>query len=67
MVIETTEHFVTVTAESGKVFKSKITGDILTDKLYLGCNDKAENYEEIEMPLEEEVEYVKNEQEPTAV
>ena len=28
-------------------FKSKVSGDILTKKLYLGCNDTADNYEEI--------------------
>ena len=29
------------------IFKSKLNGDILTKKLYLGCNDSADNYEEI--------------------
>ena len=29
------------------MFRSKISGDILTDRLYLGCNDSADNYEEI--------------------
>ena len=47
MIIETKNGFVVLTAEEGKIFKSKISGDILTKKLYLGCNDTADNYEEI--------------------
>lgn len=47
MIIETKNGFVVLTAEEGKIFKSKISGDILTNKLYLGCNDSADNYEEI--------------------
>ena len=47
MIIEAKNGFVVLTAEEGKIFKSKISGDILTNKLYLGCNDSADNYEEI--------------------
>lgn len=47
MIIEAKNGFVVLTAEEGMVFKSKISGDILTKKLYLGCNDTADNYEEI--------------------
>ena len=47
MIIEVKNGFVVLTAEEGKIFKSKISGDILTKKLYLGCNDTADNYEEI--------------------
>ena len=47
MIIETKNGFVVLTAEEGKIFKSKVSGDILTKKLYLGCNDTADNYEEI--------------------
>ena len=47
MIIETKNGFVILTAEEGKIFKSKLSGDILTKKLYLGCNDTADNYEEI--------------------
>ena len=47
MIIEAKNGFVVLTAEEGKIFKSKISGDILTKKLYLGCNDTADNYEEI--------------------
>ena len=47
MIIEAKNGFVILTAEEGIVFKSKISGDILTKKLYLGCNDTADNYEEI--------------------
>ena len=47
MIIEAKNGFVVLIAEEGKIFKSKISGDILTNKLYLGCNDSADNYEEI--------------------
>ena len=47
MIIEAKNGFVILTAEEGMVFKSKISGDILTKKLYMGCNDTADNYEEI--------------------
>ena len=47
MIIEAKNGFVILTAEEGKIFKSKVSGDILTKKLYLGCNDSADNYEEI--------------------
>ena len=47
MIIESTEFCTIITADTGNVFKSKISGDILTDRLYLGCNDSADNYEEI--------------------
>ena len=46
MIIEAKNEFVILTAEEGKIFKSKVSGDILTKKLYLGCNDTAERYEE---------------------
>ena len=47
MIIEAKNGFVILTAETGMIFKSKVSGDILTKKLYLGCNDSADNYEEI--------------------
>ena len=47
MIIEAKNEFVIITAEEGKIFKSKLNGDILTKRLYLGCNDTADNYEEI--------------------
>lgn len=47
MTIEDTGRFVVVTADTGKVFRSKISDNVLTAKLYLGCNDSADNYEEI--------------------
>ena len=47
MTIEAKNGFVILTADEGMIFKSKISGDILTNKLYLGCNDSADNYEEI--------------------
>ena len=47
MTIEIENKFTVITADTGNVFRSKINGDVLTDKLYLGCNDSADNYEEI--------------------
>ena len=47
MTIENENKFTVITADAGNVFRSKISGDILTDRLYLGCNDSADNYEEI--------------------
>ena len=47
MIIETKNDFVILTAENGMIFRNKISGAILTKKLYLGCNDTADNYEEI--------------------
>ena len=47
MIIEAKNGFIILIAETGMVFKSKLNGDILTKKLYLGCNDTADNYEEI--------------------
>ena len=47
MTIENENKFTVITADTGNVFRSKISGDILTKKLYLGCNDTADNYEEI--------------------
>ena len=47
MIIEAKNGFVVLIADEGMIFKSKISGDILTKKLYLGCNDTADNYEEI--------------------
>lgn len=34
-------------AEEGKVWKSKLTGDILSNEIYLGVNDSIDNYEQI--------------------
>ena len=47
MTIEIENKFTVITADTGNVFRSKISGDVLTDRLYLGCNDSANNYEEI--------------------
>ena len=47
MIIDTTHDFIILTAEEGKVFKNVATGDILTNQIYLGCNDRADNYVEI--------------------
>lgn len=58
MIIDTTHDFIILTAEEGKVFKNTITGDILTNQIYLGCNDRADNYVEIS----EEDAYVQTEE-----
>ena len=47
MTIDIENKFTVITADTGNVFRSKISGDVLTDKLYLGCHDSADNYEEI--------------------
>ena len=45
-----------IIATEGKVFKNKITGDILGNELYLAKSDVPENYEQVDIPLEEPVE-----------
>lgn len=47
LTIEATNFCTIITTDEGNIFRSKISGDILTSKLYLGCNDIADNYEEI--------------------
>ena len=47
MIIENEDKFTVITADSGMIFRSRISGDVLTNQLYLGCNDSADNYEEI--------------------
>lgn len=47
MTIENKSGIVVISADIGNVFRSKVSGEILTNKLYLGCNDSADNYEEI--------------------
>lgn len=69
MIIEAKNEFVVLTAEEGKIFKSKVSGDILTKRLYLGCNDSADNYEEIsevEAYAETESDALQNEQQEDA-
>ena len=65
MTIENENKFTVITADTGNVFRSKISGDVLTDRLYLGCNDSADNYEEIsevEAYAETEIETVQTEE-----
>ena len=47
MIIDSKNNMIILTAEEGMIFRSKIDGTILTKQLFLGCNDKYENYEEI--------------------
>lgn len=64
MTIETTIFCIIITANEGNVFRSKISGDVLTNKLYLGCNDMADNYEEIS---EEDAYVLEEEKESTEI
>lgn len=62
MTIENENKFIIITADTGNVFRSKISGDVLTDRLYLGCNDSADNYEEIsEVEAYAEIEEIQKE------
>ena len=47
MIIDSKNNMIILTAEDGMLFKSKIDGTILTKQLFLGCNDKYENYDEV--------------------
>ena len=38
-------------AQDGKVYKNTITNEILGNELWLGCNDTAENYIEVDKPI----------------
>ena len=62
MTIENENKFIVITADTGNVFRSKISGDVLTDRLYLGCNDSADNCEEIsEVEAYAEIEEIQKE------
>lgn len=62
MTIENENKFIVITADTGNVFRSKISGDVLTDRLYLGCNDSADNYEEVsEVEAYAEIEEIQKE------
>ena len=62
MTIENENKFTVITADTGNVFRSKISGDVLTDRLYLGCNDSVDNYEEIsEVEAYAEIEEIQKE------
>ena len=43
-------------AKEGKVFKNKLTGEMLGFELYLGKEDSIDNYEEIIKPIDENIE-----------
>ena len=47
MIIDSNNNMIILTAEEGMIFRSKIDRTILTKQLFLGCNDSADNYEEI--------------------
>ena len=42
-------------AQDGKVYKNIITGEILGNEIWLGCNDSEDNYIEVEKPIAEPV------------
>ena len=42
-------------AKEGKVFKNKLTGELLGFELYLGKKDSIDNYEQVDKPVEEEI------------
>ena len=42
-------------AKEGKVFKNKLTGEMLGFELYLGKEDSIDNYEQVDKPVEEEI------------
>jgi len=42
-----------IKASSGKVWKHKTSGAVLSETIYLGKNDVLENYEQINEPVEE--------------
>ena len=57
--------FVIMTADEGMIFRNKLSGVILTNKIYLGCNDSADNYEEINESVILEQDNIDSEQENT--
>ena len=66
MIIDSKNNMIILTAEEGMIFRSKIDGTILTKQLFLGCNDKYENYEkisEVEAYAEAESDTVQEERE----
>lgn len=42
-------------ADNGKVWKSKLNGDILSETLYLGSQDSVENYEQVDKEIENDI------------
>jgi len=41
----------TYIADKGKVWKSKVDGEVLSDCLILGCEDSIDNYEQVDEPI----------------
>ena len=64
MTIEN-KRFVVLAADEGMIFRNKLSGVILTNKIYLGCNDSADNYEEINESVILEQDNIDSEQENT--
>ncbi len=58
MTIDSKNNLIILTADEGMVFRNKADGNILTKQLFLGCEDKYENYEEISEELAYETESV---------
>ena len=57
--------FVVLTADEGMIFRNKLSGVILTNKIYLGCNDSPDNYEEINESIILEQDNIDSDQENT--
>jgi len=43
-----------ITADDGKIFALKSTGEVVASQLWLGINDSADNYVEVDEPEPEE-------------
>lgn len=39
-------------ADTGKVFKNKLSDFIGSELIIIGCNDSIDNYEEVDKPIE---------------
>ena len=65
MITENNNGFIIMIADDGMVFRNKLSGVILTNKIYLGCNDSPDNYEEISESVLLEQDDVISEQEDT--
>lgn len=47
MNIKKEKGLVVMTANEGNIFKSKVDGSLLSNKIYLGLYDDPDNYEEV--------------------
>ena len=47
-----------ITADEGKIFALKSTGEVVANQLWLGVNDSADNYVEVDEPEDVEQEKI---------